>query len=61
MGKLGLLILVSFAGLSFALLSGATASKALAAQKSGDNRDSKDTTGCIAGQKIGHPKLTSIR
>src|SRR5215831_19621098 len=51
MGKLGLLILVSFAGLSFALLSGSTASKALAAQKSGDNRDSKEHQSASSNQQ----------
>ncbi len=42
MGKLGLMILMSFAGLSFGLLSGSTAPKALAAQKSGDSCDRKE-------------------
>jgi len=42
MGKLGLMILMSFAGFSFGLFSGSTSPKALAAQKSGDSCDRKE-------------------
>src|SRR5215471_7155986 len=42
MGKLGLMILMSFAGVLFGLFSGSPAPKALAAQKSGDSCDRKE-------------------